>query len=50
MDGYLTKPLDPEKLRELIAGLSMQSVSGNFAASVPSMADSAGEPRPVIGG
>jgi hypothetical protein len=50
MDGYLTKPLDPEKLRELIAGLSMQSVSGNFAASVPSMADSAAEPRPVIGG
>ena len=50
MDGYLTKPLDPEKLRELIAGLSMQSVSRNLAASVRSTEDSAAEPRPVTGG
>jgi signal transduction histidine kinase/FixJ family two-component response regulator len=50
MDGYLTKPLEPEKLRELIAGLSTQSVSRNLAAGVRSTADSAAEPRPVTGG
>ena len=50
MDGYLTKPLEPEKLRELIAGLSTHSVSRNLAASVRSTADSEAEPLPVTGG
>ena len=34
MDGYLTKPLEPEKLRDLIAELSARSLSQNVAASV----------------
>jgi signal transduction histidine kinase/CheY-like chemotaxis protein/streptogramin lyase len=34
MDGYLTKPLEPEKLRDLIAELSTRSLSRNLAASV----------------
>ena len=30
MDGYLTKPLDPQKLRELVADLSLQSFARAF--------------------
>ena len=33
MDGYLTKPLDPGKLQELIAELSAQSWSRNVTSS-----------------
>jgi len=34
MNGYLTKPLEPRKLRELIADLSAQYLSRNLASSV----------------
>jgi two-component system, sensor histidine kinase len=50
MDGYLTKPLEPGKLQELIAQLSTQSLSRNLAAGVRSTADPEAEPRPVTGG
>jgi signal transduction histidine kinase/CheY-like chemotaxis protein len=33
MDGYLTKPLDPEKLRDLVAALSAQSLSRSLLAA-----------------
>ena len=35
MDGYLTKPLDQEKLRDLIAGLSVGSSSRKESAEEP---------------
>jgi CheY-like chemotaxis protein len=34
MNGYLTKPLEREKLRDLIAELSTQSASRNLTSSV----------------
>jgi nitrogen-specific signal transduction histidine kinase/AmiR/NasT family two-component response regulator len=34
MDGYLTKPLEPGKLQDLIAELSAQSMSRNLISSV----------------
>jgi len=34
MNGYLTKPLEQEKLRDLIAGLSTESLLRNLASSV----------------
>jgi CheY-like chemotaxis protein len=34
MDGYLTKPLAPQKLRDLIADLSTRSSSGNLGSYV----------------
>jgi CheY-like chemotaxis protein len=34
MNGYLTKPLDPEKLRDLIEGLSKPSELPNLASAV----------------
>jgi len=33
MDGYMTKPLDPEKLRTPIAGISARCPSGDLAAA-----------------
>jgi len=33
MNGYLTKPLDQEKLRDLIAGLSVRSSSQNLMSA-----------------
>ncbi len=33
MDGYLTKPLDPQKLRDLVAELSMQSFARSLRAA-----------------
>jgi CheY-like chemotaxis protein len=52
MDGYLTKPLDQEKLRELIAGLSVGSSSRNLISAVGRedgllAKESAGESRPA---
>jgi signal transduction histidine kinase/ActR/RegA family two-component response regulator len=35
MNGYLTKPLEPQKLRDLIAELSTQSLSRNLTSSDP---------------
>jgi len=40
MDGYLTKPLEQEKLRNLIAEMSAQTSSRNLAASVTAGQDS----------
>ena len=42
MDGFLTKPLEQEKLRSLIAELSAQTSSRNMAASVTAAAQDAG--------
>jgi signal transduction histidine kinase/AmiR/NasT family two-component response regulator/streptogramin lyase len=50
MDGYLTKPLEAEKLRELIAELSARRLSRGLAAGVRSTPDSGARRRTVTGG
>ena len=50
MNGYLTKPLEPEKLRDLIAELSMRSLSRTLTPTFtqgPGLAEHSEEPRSV---
>ena len=52
MDGYLAKPLEPGKLRDLISELSAQSMSRNLSSSVTrecrSVTGNSGKKHPVV--
>jgi CheY-like chemotaxis protein len=50
MDGYLTKPLETERLRQLIAELGAKRLSRDLAAGASGTADSGAKRRTVTGG